>query len=286
MTLPCLQTMQDLGINIQLIGKPWIKSLLAGSNCSILTLDKSFWRNRSALAAISDPRRMLLLTNSLSSALLSRLGGKSCIGYNTDRRAWLLSKAIDKPYPLHEVELFWNLCRIACEHWFADLQWPDQIPQSLHLPLHNADTTAMQMILNQTGIKNPYWVLCPFAHGKGHHGESKIWPHWLELSNQLAAHHQLVVCPGPNERKLCDILVPKAQVLDNLSLGQYAAVLAGAERVIANDSGPMHISTAVGAPTLGIFGVSEPQRVRPWGGNYIGHYGQWPGIDAVFNHCQ
>jgi heptosyltransferase-2 len=48
-----------------------------------------------------------------------------------------------------------------------------------------------------------------------------------------------------------------------------AAVLAGATVVIANDSGPMHLARAVGAPTIGIFGSTEPRWTAPRGGRVM-----------------
>jgi ADP-heptose:LPS heptosyltransferase len=36
--------------------------------------------------------------------------------------------------------------------------------------------------------------------------------------------------------------------------------------LISNDSGPMHIGSAVGVPTLGIFSRSLPEHYRPVGG--------------------
>ena len=112
-------------------------------------------------------------------------------------------------------------------------------------------------------------------------GESKIWPHWRALSARLTPQHTLVVCPGPHEASHCSDLVPYATVLHGLNLNEYAAVLARAAGVIANDSGPMHLAAAVGAPTLGIFGCTDPARSHVWGGAYVGAFGKWPSVEAV-----
>ena len=52
---------------------------------------------------------------------------------------------------------------------------------------------------------------------------------------------------------------PVTDLCDRLSLGGVAALLARSRVVIANDSGPLHLAAAVGAPTVGIF----------WCGNMI-----------------
>ena len=39
---------------------------------------------------------------------------------------------------------------------------------------------------------------------------------------------------------------------------QLAALLAVADGVVANDSGPMHLAAALGVPTVGLFGPTDP----------------------------
>jgi ADP-heptose:LPS heptosyltransferase len=51
------------------------------------------------------------------------------------------------------------------------------------------------------------------------------------------------------------------------SLTQLAALLARCAYVVSNDSGPMHITTAVGTPVLGIFGPTRPELQGPYGHN-------------------
>jgi lipopolysaccharide heptosyltransferase I len=49
------------------------------------------------------------------------------------------------------------------------------------------------------------------------------------------------------------------------SLKQLAEVFRRCRLTIANDTGPMHISAAVGTPTVAIFGPTDPIRLRPYG---------------------
>ena len=94
----------------------------------------------------------------------------------------------------------------------------------------------------------------------------------------------VVACPGPGEEAACAAALPGARMIPGLGLGAYAAVLAGARRVVANDSGPMHLAAAVGAPVLWIFGVSAPRRTAPWGGRsrFCGGEGGWPAAGEVW----
>src|SRR5262249_15347648 len=86
----------------------------------------------------------------------------------------------------------------------------------------------------------------------------------------------VVICPGPDEVDRCQSYAEHAIVLPGIPLGVYAALMARAQAVVANDSGPMHMASAVGAPVLGIFGVGDPARTAPWGGHFIGGVGSWP----------
>ena len=48
------------------------------------------------------------------------------------------------------------------------------------------------------------------------------------------------------------------------NLAELTALLAGAEVVIGNDSGPLHIAAAVAAPTVGLYGPTNPAVVGPY----------------------
>ncbi|OGD21273.1 MAG: hypothetical protein A2W03_09655 [Candidatus Aminicenantes bacterium RBG_16_63_16] len=49
------------------------------------------------------------------------------------------------------------------------------------------------------------------------------------------------------------------------TLRQMAAVLKLCDIFIGIDSGPMHVATAAGVPSVGLFGTGEYERFRPWG---------------------
>jgi len=135
-------------------------------------------------------------------------------------------------------------------------------------------------------VTGDYLVFVPLATGDIH-GRSKQWPGFPQLMDHGLP---VVVCPGPGEEAACRQLLPSARMLPGLGLGTYAAVLAGARLVVANDSGPMHLAAAAGAPVIGLFGVSEPERTRPWGNccEPLGSAAGWPEVrevDAAMDRC-
>jgi heptosyltransferase-2 len=53
--------------------------------------------------------------------------------------------------------------------------------------------------------------------------------------------------------------------VDSVSLRQAVSLIKKCALFISNDAGPMHISAAVGVPTVAIFGPTNPVWVKPWG---------------------
>ena len=54
--------------------------------------------------------------------------------------------------------------------------------------------------------------------------------------------------------------VPLAGALD---LGGLAALIAGAERVVSNNTGPAHLAAAIGTPVVALYALTNPQHT-PW----------------------
>jgi len=82
---------------------------------------------------------------------------------------------------------------------------------------------------------------------------------------------EVLVTGTPSESELvarvCDEAGPSARsVVGRLTIGGLAALLAEAAVVVSNDTGPLHLAAAVGAPAVGLFWVgnminfSEPDR--------------------------
>jgi ADP-heptose:LPS heptosyltransferase len=57
----------------------------------------------------------------------------------------------------------------------------------------------------------------------------------------------------------------RLSVFTNLTLPQLAGVIASAQMLISNDTGPMHFGPTLGIRTLGLFSVGYPKHFRPMG---------------------
>jgi heptosyltransferase-2 len=272
MALPAIDCLAQNNIKPILIGKPWIDDLLKGLAYEKHIYPKKMLASIQLLKSLKS-KDILLFPNSLSSALTAKLAGKKTFGFIQDSRKLLLNEGWRKPSIVHESELFFHLSEqyLKAKQIFA----PPVIP---------VDEQAMQdavLMLQKHQIASPYVVLCPFAHGLTKDKQSKKWPYWQALIEKLQGV-TCIMCPGPQELEEAKNNFSQVHILENVRLNQYAALLKNAQLVIANDSGPMHLAAAVNAPTLALFGKTDPLRVAPANASILGNATTWPSLEAVF----
>ena len=94
------------------------------------------------------------------------------------------------------------------------------------------------------------------------------------LANMLheAYDCHILITTGPREGDLAQQVSSHLKytplILDNVTPMQLAATLQRCNLYISNDTGPMHLSTAVKTPTIALFGGSNPDQ---WGPPWKGH---------------
>jgi len=111
-------------------------------------------------------------------------------------------------------------------------------------------------IISEYGLKK-YIILFPFCSS---HLSSKKWPYYNELikifKDRYKNEYQILVAPGPNEinhAKEFDAMC----VLDNgkaLNISQLSSLIKYSSFVIANDTGPAHISAHLNIKGITLFG--------------------------------
>lgn len=107
---------------------------------------------------------------------------------------------------------------------------------------------------------------------------SKIWPveRFAQVAERLSCLYgfKILVLSGPKDIKLADELIRgmkgnAVNLAGKISISQVASVLKRCRLFISNDSGPVHIATAVGTPVISIFGRNQkglsPRRWGPLG---------------------
>lgn len=102
---------------------------------------------------------------------------------------------------------------------------------------------------------------------------------WIEICNEIKKKYevQFFILWGPGDEKdaksVYEGLTPHPLISPKTNFGELSALIEKCDLIIANDSGPMHVSAALGKPTLGIFGPTDPKAHRPFSENssYVIH---------------
>jgi len=152
---------------------------------------------------------------------------------------------------------------------------------------------------HSSGIADGRLVVA-LAPGTGHAERGRTEPapaawdteNWAHLANQLAARHGAgVIFVGAAEDEEAviaaqlDVAAPHADLTGQLDVLGTAALLQLCDLVISGDSPLLHLSAAVGTPTVGLFGPTDGsvrgpygrehrvvQAVVPWHGHRRGYH--------------
>jgi heptosyltransferase-2 len=139
-------------------------------------------------------------------------------------------------------------------------QWP--LPE-LKVPPHELQAWLARQRLAAEGP--PVVTLSPGAVGAG-----KAWPlsHYAQLAKRLTNDGASIwILGGPAETALAKKIVEAAgdhvHDLTGIDLRNAIMALAAADVSVTNDSGLMHVSAAIGTPTVAIFGPTSPWHWKP-----------------------
>jgi heptosyltransferase-2 len=151
----------------------------------------------------------------------------------------------------------------------ASLALPDGAPLPLEWPLPQLQVAAEEISrwrqANGLGT-NPAVALAP-----GSVGASKRWTYYAEAARLFAGRGlEVWVVGGPGEKALAAEIVaaggPAVRDLTGTDLRNGILAVAAAGVAISNDSGLMHVAAAIGTPTMGIFGPTDPYLWAPLNG--------------------
>jgi heptosyltransferase-1 len=129
-------------------------------------------------------------------------------------------------------------------------------------PTREEDQRAVAKLLKDE--PSPYAVLLP-----GTNWATKRWPveHFASVVAPLRERFGLrtVVAGAASDRELASRINGTIDLTGATSLSQLVTLLQGASVVVANDSGPMHIASALGLPLVTPYGPTSPVRTGPYG---------------------
>ncbi|MFO7870713.1 MAG: glycosyltransferase family 9 protein [Kiritimatiellia bacterium] len=103
---------------------------------------------------------------------------------------------------------------------------------------------------------------------------TKIWPagRFAEAAKRLMRENgaDIYLLGGKDDVDICRSVAGKLggkahNLCGKTSLCELGGILKEMDLLIANDSGPVHMSAAVGTPVLAVFGPTDPRRTGPYG---------------------
>jgi heptosyltransferase II len=283
MSVPALQALraayQDAEISI--LARPWVAGLYGREPfCDELIPYEAprGWHGLGAKAKLASRLRgrkfdcAVLFQNAFESAALVWLAGIPVrIGYDRDSRGFLLTHPVPVPKPgetpRHQRFYYLELLRRAG----LITTYPDI--ESIKLHGAGAAARAGSELFRNAGLARPVVGISPGAA----YGGAKRWlpERFAEAGAQVAdaCGSALAVFGSIEEKPICDVVANSLQsrglqvvnFAGQTSLSEFIEMAAACDLLLTNDSGPMHIASALGVPTVTVFGATDDEATGPTG---------------------
>ncbi|MGH9592642.1 MAG: lipopolysaccharide heptosyltransferase II [Bryobacteraceae bacterium] len=276
MSLPALRALreQSPGAHIAILAKPWVADLYRREPFC----DELIPYTARTLAEKWDTAKLLkphnfdcaiLLQNAFEAAALAYLARiPERIGYARDGRGSLLTRAIPVPgrnqIPRHERFYYLELLRRA--------SILDRLPEDGTIKLDGATAARASGLerFRSLGLGDVVVGVSPGAA----YGTAKRWlpERFAETANRLARETgaAVAVFGSKDERELCAsvtaaITAPARNFAGETALTEFIELAAACRAYLTNDSGAMHIASALGVPTVAVFGATDHTATGPTG---------------------
>ncbi|UCD34865.1 MAG: lipopolysaccharide heptosyltransferase II [Nitrospiraceae bacterium] len=288
LTIPAIRSVRRAfpDARICLLVKPWVADIFRENPDidEIVLYDKSFIGLSGKLRLAKKLRQKkfdvaILLQNAFDAALIAWLARiPRRIGYRRDGRGFLLSQAVpvsDKVLEKHQVYYYLDL--LAC----AGIKPSDPHP---YLYLTDGERQRAKDLLSSY-FSDTGALLIGINPGATY-GSAKRWPpgRFAELIIRIISElgGQVILFGGPSEVEITDEIIREINKLKiqmkierlgarilimagKTSLRELAALIAACDAFITNDSGPMHMASALRVPTAAIFGSTDQTATGPFG---------------------
>jgi|SRR5579859_817722 len=283
MSLPAIRAVHARfpAAEIVVLARPWVADLYARETgiSRVIPYDAvSGFHDLSAKLRVARALRRekfdcaILLQNAFEAAAVARLAGiPRRIGYARDGRSMLLTDPVPVPrsseIPRHERFYYLELLRRA--------GLIEQIPPSDAIRLEGADAARASGAARfaQLNIARPVIGVSPGAA----YGTAKRWlpERFAEAAIETARAQRgsVALFGSVGERELCETV---AQVVSHAgihahnlagktTLREFIELTAACQVFLTNDSGAMHIASALVVPTVAVFGATDDSTTGPTG---------------------
>ena len=276
MSLPALRALRERypRARISILAKPWVADLYRREpfcDETILYTARelgSKWRVAGELAE----RKFdcaILLQNAFEAAAIAWVARiPERIGYARDGRSALLTRAIAVPrageIPAHERFYYLELLRRA------GIIAKMPVSDAIRLDGAAAAREAGAARFRELGFDGAVIGVSPGAA----YGTAKRWlpERFAEAAARVAGElgAGVAIFGSKDERELCSAVaaatgVPTKNFAGETTLAEFIELAAACSAYLTNDSGAMHIASALGIPTVAVFGATNDVTTGPTG---------------------
>jgi heptosyltransferase-2 len=280
MTIPALRELRRIlpDAHITLASRSWAAGLFAEADFldAVMTTDRG-----GLLTVIQESREWarnsfdlaVIFPNSFATAVVPTLARIPVrIGYRTDKRGFLLNPALPLPDwrgSKHESYYYLEIISQLEKYLTGKLTTnPSRLDPSLHLS--GAKQMAARAKLAESGLLQ--WetlvAICPGSINN----RAKRWsaPNYAALADLLVEKlgARILLIGSKDEMSVISEVESAMKhrpvsLAGRTTLEELVGILSEADLVISNDTGPAHVASALGRPTLVIFGPTNPLTTRP-----------------------
>lgn len=275
MSLPALSAVRRRfpAAHIAVLARPWVEGLYRHEPFAdeIIPYQPRSLADRFRAASALRQRKFdcaVLLQNAFDAALVTALSGiPRRIGYARDGRGWLLTDAIPRPrpgeIPRHESYYYLELLR--------RVGWVEALPPEPLIRLSGAAEARKAGLRLFEGRR-----IIGVSPGAAYGTAKRWWPERFAAAASALArdlHAEVALFGSAGERALCETVrgmihtVPSNNYAGSIGLEEFIRRAAACLVYLTNDSGAMHIASALGVPTVAIFGATDAEATGPTGGN-------------------
>ena len=276
MSLPALRALREAypRARISVLAKPWVADLYRRESfCDELIPYTARTLGEKWAAARALRKRgfeaAVLLQNAFEAAAIAYLADiPERIGYARDGRGFLLTRAIPVPesgeIPRHE--RFYYLELLVRAGILRELPPTDAI----RLEGAPAARAAGLEKFHQLGLGEQVIGVSP---GAAYGSAKRCLPErFADAANRVASElgSAVAIFGSKDERDLCaavtrTITVPVKNFAGETSLAEFIELAAACRVYLTNDSGAMHIASALGVPMIAVFGATNDEATGPTG---------------------
>jgi heptosyltransferase-2 len=271
MSVPALQALRARfpGAHIAILARPWVAGIYSRETFADEVIDYNAakgWRDIGGKLRVASKLRRggfdaaILFQNAFEAAALAWLARiPRRIGYDRDGRGWLLTDAIRVPPPgVHQRFYYLELLQRA--------GLIEEIP----------DVPAIRLTKGTSGAERFAalgWSRVTGISPGAAYGSAKRWLPERFAEAAVRIGHPVAIFGSRDERELCEqvagLITARGLEAHNFAgstnIREFIDLASACAVFLTNDSGAMHIASALGVPTVAIFGATDHVATGPTG---------------------